>query len=122
MKLKSSQLSHKVIILIENYERGLRVYYSDGHFEVLDTNIQNIAQKRINFYKYKNPIVYKGTLLHPTQNKKDEQCQWINLDYLEEKDFSFLRLLEKKNLISKVQNMYFKYKKEMFLQTEDKNY
>lgn len=119
MKLRSSQSNHSVVILVEKYNHGLRIYYSDGHFEVIDGNIQNLSQERINFYKYKNPIVYEGVLLHPTQNKKDEQCLWVNLDYLEEKDSAFIELLKKKNLTSKVQNMYFKYKKEIIMQTKD---
>lgn len=119
MKLKLLPSNHKVVIFIEKYEEGLRIYYADGHYEIADIDIQHLTNQQVNLYKYKNPILYENSLLHPTQNKKDDDCQWINLDYLEEKDPLFFQLLEKKNLLMKTQNMYIKYKKQMFLRKDD---
>ncbi|MFR7590181.1 MAG: hypothetical protein ACLUVC_01940 [Longibaculum sp.] len=109
------QSNHNLPILIENYEEWLRVYYADGHYEILDENIREQVSEYVHLYKYKNPVIWQSALMHPTHNHSDCQCAWINLDYLEEKDNLFIRLLKQKELLSKAQTMYLKYKKEMFL-------
>ena len=55
------------------------------------------------------------SLLFPTHNQKDYQCKWINLDYLAEKDISYIHLLEEKGLKTKSQEMFQKHKQDYFL-------
>ena len=98
MKLKLSQLSHRIAILIENYNGYIRIYYADGHYEIILKSSRDLERMSRKNHKYKNPIVFESSLLFPTHNQKDYQCKWINLDYLAEKDISYIHLLEEKGL------------------------
>ena len=115
MKLKLSQLSHRVAVLIENYNEYTRVYYADGHYEIIHKSSRHLKRINRTNHKYKNPIVFESSLLFPTCNQKDYQCKWINLDYLVEKDVSYIHLLEEKGLKTKSQEMFQKHKQDYFL-------
>lgn len=118
MRLRSLQLSHSLPVLIEHYHQWLRVYYADGHYEMLQGSIRDFTNQNIYLYKYKNPVTWGTSLMHPTQDRKDQNCQWINLDYLEEKDSLFINLLKQKNLLQITQNMYLKYKRKIFVKED----
>lgn len=113
MKLKLSQLSHNVVILIENYDQYTRVYYSDGHNEIVNEQVKNLIPKRKDRKGYKNPILFEDVYLHPTHNQKEKDCKWINLAYLEEKDPLFIHLLEEMNLYDKAVKMYLREKEKI---------
>ena len=110
MKLKLSQLSHRIAILIENYNGYIRIYY-----EIILKSSRDLERMSRKNHKYKNPIVFESSLLFPTHNQKDYQCKWINLDYLAEKDISYIHLLEEKGLKTKSQEMFQKHKQDYFL-------
>ncbi|MBS5599482.1 MAG: hypothetical protein KHX41_11330 [Coprobacillus cateniformis] len=115
MKLKLSQLSHRIAILIENYNGYIRIYYADRHYEIILKSSRDLERMSRKNHKYKNPIVFESSLLFPTHNQKDYQCKWINLDYLAEKDISYIHLLEEKGLKTKSQEMFQKHKQDYFL-------
>lgn len=115
MKSKLSLLSHNVIVLVEHYEKYLRMYYSDGHYEITINDLKQYIHKNQGMRGYKKPISLRGALLFPTMNQKCKDCRWLNLDYLEEQDSGFLHLLQEKNLLSKSRNMYLKYKEKQLL-------
>ena len=98
MKLKLSLLSHNVIVLVEHYGKFTRIYYSDGHNEISSDDLKKYVQKNKGLPGYKNPILIQNCLLYPTSNQKSQDCQWINLDYLEQQDnfyidFKFNKML-----------------------------
>lgn len=112
MKLKLLQLSHNFVVFLESYGRYLKVYYSDGHMEIVEEKIQNLISKGDKKIGYKNPIFYKGVYLYPSKSIKEKDCQWINLDYLDEKDSLFVQLLLDKNLYEKAIKMYLREKEK----------
>lgn len=113
MKLKLSQLSHNVIVLMENFEQFTRVYYADGHYELCQQRIKDILPKQQGSSGYKRPVYYENVYLYPSQNQKDRECKWINIDYLDEKDPIFIHLLVHKNLYQKAVHMYLKEKEKL---------
>lgn len=115
MKLKSSQLKNNIVLLVEYYHHQTRIYYSDGHYEVTTKQILEYEQKVLNERSYKNPIYIRSFLLYPTMNQKDEECRWINLSYLEEKDEFYIHLLKERQLYQKAVKMYLKYKEKELL-------
>lgn len=115
MKLKLSLLSHNVIVLVEHYGKFTRIYYSDGHNEISSDDLKKYVQKNKGLPGYKNPILIQNCLLYPTSNQKSQDCQWINLDYLEQQDNFYIDLLKEKNLLTKSKSMYIKYKSKELL-------
>jgi len=112
--LKSSPLKDNIIIIVERYHQYVRIYYADGHSEIIDQRINNFqnGQRKSG---YKNPICVADECLYPTMNQRDEECRWINLEYFEEKDPFFLQTLKKKGLFSKSLRMYLRYKEQQYL-------
>ena len=116
LKLKLSLLSHSVVLLIEHFERYARFYYSDGHYEIQTDHLKEYIYRKKGISGYKNPIQIQNVLLFPTVNQKYQECQWLNLDYLEEKDAVYTELLTEKNLLLKCRTMYLRNKEKRFLE------
>lgn len=108
MKLRSSPLSKSEVLLVEQFERYLRFYYSDGHYEIVDRRIKDYITKK-SIHGYKNPILICTEYLHPTMNRSDTKCKWINLDYFIQNDYLFILLLKQKGLYEKTKKMCLKY-------------
>lgn len=108
MKLRLSLLSKNEVLLVEHYERYLRFYYSDGHYEIVDKHIKEYITKR-DGHSYKNPILIYSGYLHPTMSRSDINCKWINLDYFMQSHHLFRLLLKQKGLYEKAKKMYLKY-------------
>lgn len=110
--MNSIQLTRNIIILIEKYEKFLKFYYADGHYEFFNSTIRSLTNKEKKSSGYKQPIHINGQELYPTQNQRDLKCKWINLAYIDEQDINYMLLLKEKGLIEKTKKMYFKYKEE----------
>lgn len=115
MKSKSLYLSHNVIILVERYGIYLRVYYADGHSEIIDDNIQSYIIKNKGKIGYKKPILINNQLLHPTIDQKNYLCCWIDLEQLDEYNEFYIKLLKQKSIYEKAITMYLKHKERLFL-------
>ncbi len=106
-------LRKNIIVLIEYYQDYLRFYYADGHSEIIQDSIHSYLHT--DDKGYKRPIQVYNQELYPTQNKKDVNCRWINLSYIDEQDVHYMCLLKEKGLIDKCKKMYLKYKeKQLF--------
>lgn len=107
------QLNRKVV-LAERFQHYIRLYYDDGHAEVLFEDMQSYLQRKRDKKGYKNAIMLHENWLYPTMNQKDSSCHWVNLHYLREYNVYCRHLLENKNLYQKVKVMYMKQiQKEM---------
>ena len=115
MKLKLSQLSHNTIILVERYDEFTKVYYADGHSEILSNQMQFYLKQRKSKQGYKNPIMMGMIKLYPTLGERNQDCCWINLDYLEQRNSFYISLLEEKKLIKASQKMYLKHKAQQIV-------
>lgn len=112
LKLKSLCLSHNRIILIERYDRYLRVYYADGHSEIADEDIQFYIKKNKGKRGYKNPILINSQKLYPTIDQKSYFCCWIDLEQLDDDNEFYIHLLNQKAIYHKAISMYLKQKEE----------
>lgn len=108
MKLKSSLLNKDIILMIENSEGDLKLYYADGHNEILIVDdFQDYIVKQNSGYKH--PIYIQNQWLYPIMSYRDERCIWIHLECFEEYCYAFIPLLKHRNLNVKVRKMYLKY-------------
>ncbi len=105
-KLKLLQ-SNKIIILAERFQQYIRVYYHDGHSEIVLEDIKTYVHQR-KTRGYKNAILFDENWLYPTMNQRDEDCCWINLHYLKNANVFYRQLLKQKNLYQKAKMMYMK--------------
>jgi hypothetical protein len=96
--------------MVENYGGYLKFHYADGHHEIVLEHIRSFMLKHQEGYK--RPIQIGATFLHPTFNIHDERCRWVNLEMLEENNIYYNELIQKHQLVSKMRNMYTKYKGE----------
>jgi len=93
--------------MIERDKEYLKLFYADGHSEMLLDNIQKYIVK-INT-GYKNPIYLQEQQLYPTTNYENENCIWIHFDYFEEYCHLLLPFLKKRNITNMVKRMYLKH-------------
>lgn len=112
MKWRSLQLNSHIVLLIENSFRCLKVYYVDGHWELIQKGLYEFADICGRRNGYKNPIEIGNDCLFPTQNKREISCCWVNLHHFDCCDRHFIGLLNSKNLlgISKKQYLHHKSK------------
>lgn len=99
--------SDNIIVLAERFEHCVRVYYEDGHSEVVFDDIKTVANQRKK-RGYKNAILLDRSWLYPTRNQKDDSCCWINLHYFKNANAYCRQLLTKRNLYPKAKMMYMK--------------
>ena len=97
-----------MVILVERFQHYIRVYYDDGHTEVLFEDIQSYLQQKRIKKGYKNAIVLHENWLYPTMNQKDFSCHWVNLKYLHHQNKYCQNLLHDKSLYQKARIMYIK--------------
>lgn len=86
----------------------MRVYYNDGHSEIVFDDIKTYLHQNKGKQGYKKAIYVHENWLYPTMNQKDEYCHWINLQYLLENDSYYKELLKEKSLYHKAKMMYLK--------------
>ena len=58
---------------------------------------------------YKRPVKVGQEFLFPTQNQRDYECKWVNLDYLVQDDLNYMMLLKEKGIYERTQKMFFQY-------------
>lgn len=106
--------SNNTIILAERFHHYIKIYYSDGHTEIIFEDIKSYLQQKRAKKGYKNAILLHENWLYPTMNQKDYSCHWVNLYYLREKNPYCKQLLKDKNIYQKAKIMYIKQiQKEM---------
>lgn len=115
LKSKLLYLSHNVIVLVERYDIYIRVYYADGHSEIIVDNIQNYIIKNKGKIGYKKPILINNQLLYPTIDQKNDYCCWIDLEQLDDYNEFYMNLLKQKSIYEKAIAMYLKQKEKMLL-------
>ena len=81
MKLKLSQLSHRIAILIENYNGYIRIYYADGHYEIILKSSRDLERMSRKNHKYKNPIVSITINGKKISGRKFNKTDVIKLNY-----------------------------------------
>ena len=100
--------------MVERFQHYMRVYYDDGHTEVIFEDIQGYLQQKRIKRGYKNAIVLQENWLYPTMNQKDFSCHWVNLKHLHQQNEYYQNLLHDKSLYQKARIMYMKQiQKEM---------
>lgn len=75
----------------------LKIYYSDGHSEIVNHKIQDFkcnSQTK----GYKKPILIDGQYLYPTKNSRDDDCLWIDLNCVLRNDRYSVYLLKQKGV------------------------
>ena len=115
LKSKLLYLSHNVIVLVERYDVYLRVYYADGHSEIIIENIQSYIIKNKGKIGYKKPILINSQWLYPTINQKNGYCCWIDLEQLDDYNEYYMNLLKQKLIYKKAVSMYLKHKENSML-------
>ena len=95
-----------MVILIEKASQFHKVYYSDGHSELINHELIRYINKTEHKNRYKTPIVVGSDYLHPTQNKRDINCRWINLQCFDHNNEYCIKLLKSKNLFEKAKKEY----------------
>lgn len=103
------------ILLVDGVNSFTRLYFEDGHIEYIGINILEYVKNLKVGSGYKRPISLNYNMLYPTSHSKDYECQYINIDYLDKSDKSFMNLLRNKNLYHKAIHMYMKTKEKYFL-------
>ncbi|MCD8027784.1 MAG: hypothetical protein LUF02_03795 [Erysipelotrichaceae bacterium] len=107
-------LRSNVAILVERYYDSVKIYFGDGHCEVLDEKIEDYIGKEKSRARYKAPIEVYGQFLYPTKDKKEKDCVWVNLDYLDNIDKNYIAMLKSKNVFDKTIKMFLKQKEIQF--------
>lgn len=103
-------LNNGTIILIENASHCLRVYYADGHSELVKKDLSDFAILSKVKSGYKNPIQIGDDFLYPTKNKRDKDCCYVNLKCFDYHNDYFIELLKTKNLLEKSKKEYLHHK------------
>ncbi|MEG0367599.1 MAG: hypothetical protein RR585_12235 [Coprobacillus sp.] len=84
----------------------MRLYFADGHYEIVNKQVRNYLIKRDD-QGYKKPILIYAGYLHPTKNRCDMSCKWVNLEYFIQNHYLFITLLKQKGLYEKTKKMTF---------------
>lgn len=100
--------ANRTVVLAERFQRYIRVYYDDGHVELLFEDMQSYLQQKREKKGYRNAIVLHENWLYPTMNQKDFSCHWVNLYCLNQHNSYYQFLLEDKSLYQKAKIMYMK--------------
>ena len=102
-------------LIIDGINSFTRIYYADGHVEYVEMNILEYVKNLKVGSGYKRPICINRTLLYPTSHSQDYECQYINVDYFDKCNESFITLLKEKDLYYKAIHIYMKIKEKYFL-------
>lgn len=103
-------LQNNVAIVAERYGDSVKIYFSDGHYEISDERIEDYLLKEKSKVKYKNPIDVYGQKLYPTKNRNEKDCIWINLDYLDNRDEDYIMMLKNRDVFDIAVKMFLKNK------------
>lgn len=100
-------LNKYTVLMVQSLKSYLKIYYADGHNEIVNGHYHDYQLK--NKKGYKKPIVIDGEYLYPTMNTKDIRCQWINLRIFKEYYSSFKKILKPHDMFY-AQKMYIRLK------------
>lgn len=103
-------LNKNTIVMVENNVDHLCLHYADGHFELVEGIIDEYRLQ--NQKGYKNPIVIQDHYLYPTKNIKNQHCQWLNIEMVQESNHYYMLLLEYNELSHQVQKMCISIKRK----------
>ncbi|MCD7808416.1 MAG: hypothetical protein LUH02_03660 [Erysipelotrichaceae bacterium] len=110
MKLKLLPSNNQIALLLERYDYGVRIYYGDGHSEVSDEKVEDYTIKIKGKTGYKNPVYVHGQELFPIKDQREKDCIWINLDYLDNEDSHYIKILRQKNILDRAIKMFLRQK------------